>query len=362
MSHLCVCKADEDLEDEDDLPTYNPKPPEVTIAIDERAALLGVTRCTLRNMLKFKLPILFLAILFYLTQGRECGPEIKGVEYFSGVASIKRAFEDRGSAFETFDKNAGKHENINVDQGFITAVDKGLRTTASDPFAFFAPKCSSWVWVNRGSSKRSPWEPLGDTSKKWVRRANLMVWRTLLLVMFIICKGGRYMLEQPSSSIMDEHPAFDPLIALAVAKKCRLLMVSTWLGLFGAPSPKCIKIYTNTAAAKQVKRTFNRSDSEAFVDGVRANTHKWINDYGEEKHNGNKGALGDSQAYPDEFGRAVAEAVLESENDTGLDDSDSDCDEDLEGKLSEVEWDQCELEDTLFKKHKEKQIQHISNV
>lgn len=42
-----------------------------------------------------------------------------------------------------------------------------------------APECSSWTVVSRGTSKRSVVNFWGDMSTAFVRRANLMMSRTL---------------------------------------------------------------------------------------------------------------------------------------------------------------------------------------
>lgn len=40
-----------------------------------------------------------------------------------------------------------------------------------------APVCSSWVWISRGSSGRTWYQPLGDTSRKFVKDGNCMAAR-----------------------------------------------------------------------------------------------------------------------------------------------------------------------------------------
>eukprot|EP00959_Pyramimonas_sp_CCMP1952_P241257 5042155-Pyramimonas_sp.AAC.1 len=40
-----------------------------------------------------------------------------------------------------------------------------------------APVCSTWVWISRGTTKRRPWQPLGDPTIENVANANTMISR-----------------------------------------------------------------------------------------------------------------------------------------------------------------------------------------
>jgi hypothetical protein len=108
--------------------------------------------------------------------------------------------------------------------------------------AHFAPVCSSWVTINRGTSKRSPTNVLGGPRPHpYVRNANIMASRTAFLMLLAICLGLDVVLEQPGSSLMFQHPRFEQLILLTssiggIRKPLRL--VSTFMGSFGAPTPK----------------------------------------------------------------------------------------------------------------------------
>ena len=66
--------------------------------------------------------------------------------------------------------------------------------------------CSSWVFLNRHTSKRSREAPLGDEGQPSVCRANLLVTRWTLLVLLAVSRGCLWLAEQPMSSLMLEHP------------------------------------------------------------------------------------------------------------------------------------------------------------
>ena len=75
-------------------------------------------------------------------------------------------------------------------QGWFLSLKTLLRVVQGG-LVHAGPPCSSWVWINRGTSGRSSWRPEGDRSQMSVVEANespghqtqhsLMVRRTLCL-------------------------------------------------------------------------------------------------------------------------------------------------------------------------------------
>ncbi|CAE6945969.1 unnamed protein product [Symbiodinium microadriaticum] len=61
-------------------------------------------------------------------------------------------------------------------------------------FLMAAPVCSSWVWINRATNKRSLVCPLGDTSNINVSQANKMVSRTMMCLVLVLWMNGNYIL------------------------------------------------------------------------------------------------------------------------------------------------------------------------
>jgi hypothetical protein len=105
----------------------------------------------------------------------------------------------------TFEIIDDPSEDILSSVGFIKAVRLMLQVRGRG-ILHFATVCSSWVMINRSTSGRSPYWPLGDTSHQYVRDANTMVSRTVLLALFGLALGFDWALEQPSSSLMFFHP------------------------------------------------------------------------------------------------------------------------------------------------------------
>ncbi len=77
-----------------------------------------------------------------------------------------------------------------------------------------APVCSSWTFLNRGTSGRHRSMPLGRFClHEYVREANVMVSRCTLLAWAALAVGAFYCLEQPAGSLLQYHPRWQQLIA-----------------------------------------------------------------------------------------------------------------------------------------------------
>ena len=79
--------------------------------------------------------------------------------------------------------------------GFAAAVLLVLSLQRGGGF-FAAPVCSSWVWLNRGTSRRAVWSPLGDSRVESVRAGNMMVVNVVLLCYLVTAMGLFWAIEQ----------------------------------------------------------------------------------------------------------------------------------------------------------------------
>jgi hypothetical protein len=107
----------------------------------------------------------------------------------------------------TFDIVDSLLQNILIDVGFellLTLIRKARRAGV----VLLAPVCSSFCWLNRHTSERSPIEPLGNEGVPSVRDGNVMVSRVCLILRWIMSKGSVFIVEQPLGSILPEHPRF----------------------------------------------------------------------------------------------------------------------------------------------------------
>ena len=64
---------------------------------------------------------------------------------------------------------------------------------------------------SRGTSQRHLWQPLGNTEIPFVALGNTLISRCVLLCFLASARGVRWVVEQPSSSTMSDHPRWGEL-------------------------------------------------------------------------------------------------------------------------------------------------------
>ena len=147
-----------------------------------------------------------------------------------------------------------------------------------------------------------------------------MVTRTTLLQIFIACMGNALAQEQPGNSVMWGH---DRQIMFRdrmrrIADHFHLDFVGqwhllhTWLGAFGAPTPKLSRIGANFVEAHELRRSLTRVQ---IVELARANPTYSVNARrlaaGLTAVNGRPQHLRNTQVYPYAFGQSMVAAFLE---------------------------------------------------
>lgn len=95
--------------------------------------------------------------------------------------------------------------DFNSPEGFICALRIALSMKWGS-MSLGAPVCSSWIWLSRGSSKRTVFFPLGDIRVPSVRQGNLMIANMVALLLLLDTKNIWWVIEQPARSLMQEHP------------------------------------------------------------------------------------------------------------------------------------------------------------
>jgi len=180
--------------------------------------------------------------------------DLNVVEYFSGVQSVTNGCAQQGPQAVPYDVNLDTRLDMTSSVGFLHAVELALRIRPAG-MAFFAPPCSSFVWVNRYTSGRSSSSPEGHRDRPHVQSANLIVVRCCILIMILVSKGCMWCLEQPASSVMKFLPCFQDICGFH-----KVTEVFTYMGAFGAATMKPTRLYSNCqAAVLALKRTMSSS-------------------------------------------------------------------------------------------------------
>ena len=151
-------------------------------------------------------------------------------EDFAGAHALSTAVFQAGYVCYARDIKMSKHLDIASGTGFM-AILQGLRSLAIGALAWLALPCSSWVFLSRGSTKRSRLRPKGKRFFKKVRLANKIARRVVYLCHYIEKKGGYWCIENPTSSIIHMYPPMRELLDRPGIKEIRVN-----LGQFGAPS------------------------------------------------------------------------------------------------------------------------------
>jgi hypothetical protein len=166
---------------------------------------------------------------------------------------------------------------------------------------WWAIVCSTFVWMSRASTRRTPQNPEGSTTSQAVAEANKMLARTVLLITFGIARLIAWGLEQPSSSILPQTRRFKKLKQLSVQfpKLAPFHEVYMYMGNYGANTEKPTKLWSSEpwigsfAGRRPVhlQRRGIRDGATAVVHGTKV--------YGKRQE------LKASQAYPKAFGQAI---------------------------------------------------------
>ena len=260
----------------------------------------GISSHELMILIRNRAPPILFAILMALTSvGVLPIPHelrVNGVEYFAGVAAIQKAIQSIGEKCLAFDKDYDSDgQDLLTNKGFITALVWALRLHQFS-LTPWGTLCSSWVWMSRSVTQRSSKDVLGDTSRLCVRQGNLMVSRMCLIWFIVRMRESLYLLEQPSSSMMFDHPRVSERRALGGTTR-------TWMGCFGAPTAKPTKLGSNDfmLVARLHRRMTTAVRSLLNSDGVTTVEE----DVFGHKHVTGGPALKGTQEYTPQFAAAV---------------------------------------------------------
>jgi hypothetical protein len=227
-------------------------------------------------------------------------PDLDGCEFFAGVQSVTRGFTAANFKMMPFDITYHPGMDMGTSLGFMLALELVTRTRPNG-VCFFAPPCSTYVWMNRGTSGRSREQPLGRLEHPSVRQANLVTARTCLLIVLCIAKGIHWIVEQPSSSVMVYGPEMD-----VIKHHYNMVEVKTWMGAFGAASPKATVLYSSSDWINAMQRSLDRTKLKKQDAGKNLDiARQYVDTAGRRRVQGGHG-LKATQAYPDGFGVSLA--------------------------------------------------------
>ena len=120
-----------------------------------------------------------------------------------------------------------------------------------DALDFYATVCSTWISMSQGTCARSPSRPYGFETHGCVYLANKMVARVALLMCLGYVFNKAWILEQPSSSLMQFHPALlwiqHVCDTVDLPEHFSCVKVDTYMGAFGHSRQKQTWLLSNKA-------------------------------------------------------------------------------------------------------------------
>jgi len=242
-------------------------------------------------------------VLLFLGTSLDAPKDLDLLEFFCGCQSVTKGGLFLGKKAQGLDilspqKKSQPPRNLGTKSGFSLAL-KLLCRMRTFGLTWWAPPCSNWVWMSRGTNKRSVDDPLGDREQQRVRWNNRLVSRLLILLQFARYLGLFWILEQPASSLILEHPKFNRRTKRLGARQTFL-----WMRSYGAESPKPTVLYGDSPGLRKLGTTLkNLPDVPTSTATVTVKDKKGRVCGGPD--------LQSTQAYPLLFGLEVAASHFE---------------------------------------------------
>jgi hypothetical protein len=157
-------------------------------------------------LLAYGLPRVLLCLIFlvYVNPAFDVSIKLQVVEFFAGNMAITRAFQRKRVAALPYDIILTKMMrqgsvmrrvmNLNSSEGFALALCMVLRCHPG-ALIWLAPVCSSWVFLNLGTSLRNTLAPLGHENREENAEANMMASRCVLLMWLAMSLGMVIIME-----------------------------------------------------------------------------------------------------------------------------------------------------------------------
>jgi len=231
------------------------------------------------------------------------GQLLSFIELFAGDESISKGLR----LLEYWGKSYDLRKNTNHDflspQGFLAAMLSVLRCHRG-AVCWSAPPCSTWVWLSRHSTGRSPDNIYGNLNSHYVCSQNALVTRLSLLLQLCNLRGVFYIIEQPHSTIMWQHPDLKRVLE---DKQHPVFRVHMDLGAWSLDNQKPTTLVGTAPWLPQLERRMTPTERLALqLNDARVETAVKYEDKRGIKRCQGTSALKSTQSYSMNFGSAHA--------------------------------------------------------
>lgn len=272
-----------------------------------RHSPLCITPNCARMMLFLGAPLLLLHCCDYVSQTTDpssnaAARDVVALDAFCGERSVYNAYRQNHHRADAFDLVVDRAHDLETVTGFFKGVQKVLKVVEGG-ILHAGPPCSSFTWLNRGTSKRCTDQPEGDRNEPTVVRANLILGRFCLLLALAIARCTWVLVEQPRSSIM-------PKMNFFVSFQEQLIGILDWLdcnfhmAMFGSPTAKPTKVFGTCPWMGRLYRKFTGKHRKRVARKRVRLVKSYVSRDGRRRVCGNN-RLKRSQVYPKRYGKAV---------------------------------------------------------
>jgi hypothetical protein len=200
----------------------------------------GVSPTTVGRLVAAGAPFGLLLVLRYIHI--VAGPFSRGLdllELFSGHGELINQYKHHGLRARGFDINRDSMlEDMCTSVGFNNAIMQVLRLQQHSLLWAGVP-CSSFTWLNRGTSGRNKDNPVGNTAHECVRKGNLCSSRSVLLAMLAFSRNAWWAAENPGSSCILDYPRWIHVFLMSLLRKIpAVAVVRCWMAGYNHFSAK----------------------------------------------------------------------------------------------------------------------------
>jgi hypothetical protein len=181
-------------------------------------AKYGISRTTGNRLVQCGAPALLFTILAYIHTISGCiVRDLDCLELFAGAGELHKQFNSAGLKGVGIELHAGPgpEHDLTTPIGIVRAIQLVLRLKIAGLLWNGMP-CSTFIFLNRGTSKRSRQCPLGSEQVPSVATANLLASRVAILIMLAAARSAVWITEQPASSVLEHHPRLAQIRALCL--------------------------------------------------------------------------------------------------------------------------------------------------
>ena len=159
-------------------------------------------------------------------------------ELFAGSAHLSKAMRMIGFKGVSLDREYDVAHDILTPAGFLVCLWLAMRIRRGGVFWFASP-CSSWIWLARASTGRRADNVLGS-SNDYIEGQNALVSRLCYIWAVLIKRGVYFIIEQPDSSLLFDHPKFKMFKERFMKKGAQFYRSTVDLGLYNMVCQKKI--------------------------------------------------------------------------------------------------------------------------